>query len=109
MGLFSFWSKFQNSQIRKLTEDGDARAQNEVGACYAAGDGVSCQDYGEAVKWFYKAAMQGNADAQCNLGKCYLSGLGVKQDCSEAAKWYRKSAEQGNSCAQNALKHMAMY
>ena len=29
------------------------------------------QDYGEAMRWYQKAADQGNADAQSNLGLMY--------------------------------------
>ena len=46
---------------------------------YEKGQGVP-QDYGEAVKWFQKAADQGYANAQYNLGVIYDQGLGVPPD-----------------------------
>ena len=76
-----------------------------VRRCYYNGQGVA-QDYGEAVKWFRKAAEQGNVDAQFNLGLCYEYSKGVAKDIDEAAKWYRKAAEQGNADAIKALKRL---
>ena len=61
------------------------------------------QDYGEAVKWYRKAAEQGFKFAQNALGDCYYKGKGVTQDYAEAVKWYRKAAEQGFSWAQENL------
>ena len=82
-----------------LAEQGDAKAQFNLGVMYADGRGVK-QDDVEAVKWFRKAAEQGDADAQFNLGVMYRNGQGVKQDDFEAVKWYRKAAEQGDAKAQ---------
>ena len=76
-------------------EKGDADAQYNLGVCYYNGYGDT-KDYGEAVKWYRKAAEQGHADAQNNLGVCYYNGYGVAQDYGEAVKWYKKAAEQGH-------------
>lgn len=78
------------------------KAQNSLGFKYQKGLGVS-QDYGEAKKWYVKAANQGNAKAQNNLGYLYEKGLGVSQDYGEAKKWYLKAANQGNTYGQNNL------
>jgi TPR repeat protein len=74
-------------------------AQNQLGWCYARGDGVG-QDHVIAVEWYRRAAEQGNAAAQCNLGSCYGTGQGVEQNWVTAVQWFRKSAEQGNATAQ---------
>ena len=53
------------NEIRRLflaAEQGDADAQNNLGACYYHGQGVA-KDYAEAVKWYNKAAEQGDAEA----------------------------------------------
>ena len=84
---------------RKAAEQGNAKAQCNLGVCYGNGRGVS-KDESEAVKWYRKAAEQGNANAQFNLGVCYDNGRGVSKDESEAVKWYRKAAEQGYAAAQ---------
>ncbi len=55
------------------------------------------QDYGEAGKWYTKAAEQGNAEAQNSLGYYYeLNELNPKK----AVEWYTKAAEQGLPVAQ---------
>ena len=89
-------------EFRALAEQGDAKAQYNLGVMYGNGEGVT-QDDKEAVKWYRKSAEQGNAIAQYNLGVMYANGEGVTQDYKEAVKWYRKSAEQGHARAQFAL------
>jgi hypothetical protein len=53
-------------RYRKAAEQGDAKAQNNLGAMYGKGKGVP-QDDAEAVKWFRLAAEQGLAAAKRNL------------------------------------------
>ncbi len=48
---------------RPLAEQGNAKAQFNLGVMYDRGLGVP-QDYAEAVKWYRKAAEQGHAGAQ---------------------------------------------
>ncbi len=83
-------------------EHGDARAQYNLGVCYAEGEGIS-RDYTEAVRWWHLAAKQGNAAAQYNLGVCYYNGDGVNKDYTEAIVWYRKAADKGLSEAMYGL------
>ena len=83
-------------------EEGNAKAQYELGSAYASGVGVP-QDYKEAVNWYRRAAEQGNVDAQFELGMMYLTGTGVSPDYEEAVKWYRLAAEQGDAYAQTRL------
>lgn len=66
-------------------------------------------NYGEAVKWFHKAAEQGDATAQYYLGYCHENGYGVSQDYNEAIKWYTKAAEQDHSTAQFYLADCYRY
>ena len=81
---------------------GNAMAQHDLGARYAAGRGVG-QDYGEAVQWFSAAARQGVANAAYNLGVLYQQGLGVSSDAGQAVAWYRQAAEAGHAEAQYNL------
>src|SRR5271155_306922 len=60
------------SRYRPLAEQGDAKAQYELGGMYDAGHGVP-QDHVEAVRWFRKAADQGFADAQDALARAYFN------------------------------------
>ena len=77
-----------------LAEQGDARAQLQIGYQYEFGEGVR-QSHDEAVRWYQKAADQGNAIAQTNLGKMYEDGIGVQEDWTEAVRWYRKVPSKG--------------
>src|SRR5437660_7453980 len=90
---------------RKAADQGDARAQNNLGAMYENGQGVP-QNYAEAMKWYRLAADQGDAPAQYNLGVMYDKGQGVPQNYTEAMKWYRLAADQGNAEAQVNLGAM---
>ena len=88
-----------------LADQGNARAQNNLGLMYVNGEGAQ-QDDKEALSWFRKAADQGYVGAQKNIGLMYLKGQGVQQDYKEAAVWYRKAAEQGDADAQHRLGFM---
>ncbi|MBP5419901.1 MAG: SEL1-like repeat protein [Bacteroidales bacterium] len=83
----------------KAAEQGDARAQCNLGYCYENGRGVE-QDYQKAVEWYTKAAEQGYASAQNNLRCCYVLWLGVEKDNKKAFEWITKTAEQGYASAQ---------
>ncbi len=86
-------------EYQPLAEQGNARAQNNLGAMYYTGLGV-LQDYSEAVKWYALAVEQGNVDAQTSLARMYISGEGVPQDYSEAFRLCSLAALQGHSRAQ---------
>src|SRR5437870_12949276 len=58
---------------RVSAEQGDAKAQDNLGVSYSQGRGVPRDDT-EAVRWFRKAADQGSAEAQFNLGGMYYRG-----------------------------------
>ena len=90
------------TEWRPLAEQGDAKAQNNLGVLYDKGHGVP-QDYKTAMKWYRLAAKQGHAKAQYNLGLMYDKGHGVPQDDKTAVKWYRLAAEKGVDSAQNFL------
>src|SRR5260370_15179992 len=89
---------------RKAADQGDARAQNNLGAMYESGRGVP-QSYTEAIRWYRLAADQGDATAQNNLGSIYIYGRGVPQNYAEAMKWYRLAADQGDANAQAQSRH----
>ena len=98
-------ASWENVGNRKAAEQGDARAQYNLGQKYRKGEGVP-EDDEEAVKWYRKAAEQGLAEAWCILGVAYAQGKGVPEDDEEAVKWYRKAAEHGDVRAQCNLGAM---
>ena len=84
---------------RKAADQGDAKAQANLGMSYASGMGAE-QDYKEANEWFRKAANQGDANAQFRLGVANAKGLGAEKDFKKAMKWSQDAAVQGHAEAQ---------
>ena len=84
-------------------KQGEAYAQNNLGAMYGSGIGV-LENYTEAVKWFRKAADQGLADAQSNLGFMYRNGYGVPENFVHAYVWWSMAKTQGDTKASNNLE-----
>ncbi|SRR5258708_4245542 len=88
-------------ELRESADRGDAGAQYNLGVMYDGGEGqVVPQNYGEASKWYRKAAEQGFAKAQHNLGRKCSRGEGVPRDYDEAARRGGKAAGQGEAPAQ---------
>jgi TPR repeat protein len=79
------------------------RLNFELGRAYDAD-----KNFGEAVKYFVKAAAAHFALAEVNLGSLYFNGQGVEKDYAEAAKWDRRAADQGLAPAQAALGSMVV-
>src|SRR5712691_4348728 len=63
-------------ELRAAAEEGEAKAQFNLGVMYDNGQGVP-QDYNEAAKWYTKAAEQGFPAAEYNLAGMYEDGRGV--------------------------------
>jgi uncharacterized protein len=76
--------------FRSLAEQGDARAETNLGVMYSKGQGVA-QDYAAAAKWYRKAADQEYALGQNDLGGLYEAGHGVKKDYAEIGLSYGKA------------------
>ena len=80
--------------LRARAEQSDPDAQNELGNAYNGGRAGLKQDYGEALKWYRRAADKGYALAQYNLGLAYEHGHGVTADAQKAIKFYLLADEQ---------------
>ena len=83
---------------RSAAEQGEAKAQFNLGVMYAEGQGVP-QDFREAMEWYYLAAMQGDADAYHNLGVMYATGDETLKDNVLAEVWFTLAAAQGDKDA----------
>ena len=64
-------------------------------------------NYGEAAKWYLRAAVKGNGTAQTLLASQYLIGQGVKADPIRAFAWYEIAANQGHANAIRAREATA--
>jgi len=84
---------------KPLAEEGDARAQAQLGRLYAEGLGTA-KDAGKALTWYRKAAERGEAVAEDGLGVLYMTGDGVAEDPEQAMQWFRRAAAQGLSRAE---------
>ncbi len=78
---------------RPLADQGEARAQFNLGTLYDEGHGVP-RDAAQAVTWYRRAADRGEPHAQYNLAAMYDDGLGVKQDRVQALKWLTIAASR---------------
>ena len=85
---------------KPLAEQGDAKAQYNLGVLDGKGRGVP-RNNAKAVKWFSKAAEQGYAKAQNNLGVMYEKGWGVTKDHVQAHMWFHLAVMGGDT---NAIK-----
>lgn len=79
--------------VRKMAEQGDAKAQYALGTMYRDGRGVA-QDYAQAAQWWRKSAERGLIDAQYALGNMYAGGSGIARDNIQAYMWYSIAASQ---------------
>ena len=87
---------------RARAEAGDSGAQTTYGIYLE--DGITgYPDYGEAARWFRKAAIQGDVDGQLHLAWALESGRGVLQDYAKSRKWFLVAAESGEGHAIWAL------
>jgi TPR repeat protein len=94
-------------KTERMAEQGDAKAQFQLGAMYEYGLRGAPKDEIVAAMWYRRAAEQGDAMAQHSLGHMYQYGRGgLEQDEAKAAQWYTKAAAQGNLGAQKNLNAM---
>jgi hypothetical protein len=96
----------QRAEWQVHAEQGDSRAQRELGMMYYLGQGMDV-DYATAYDWLNKAALQGDDVAQMTVGVMYAEGQGVPQSRVQAHLWFSLSAQQGNSSAQYRLERLA--
>ncbi len=88
--------------LRNAALHGDARAAYEIGLRYAEGKGIAA-DYGEAAKWYDRAAEAGVVPAMFRLGTLNEKGLGMSKNVDAARRYYMQAAERGNAKAMHNL------
>ncbi len=93
--------------FRKAGEQGNRRAQYQLGLLYARGDGVK-KDLVKAREWLRKAAMQGHPKAQFYLGEMYVFGDGGRKDNIKATTWFWLAKTLGDRFAGDSLRVMTV-
>jgi GAF domain-containing protein len=94
------------SELQRLSRQGDADAQWQLGLRYHDGEEVA-QDDAQAMQWFLRAAEQGHAIAQATAGAYYWAGRGVPQDLSKAYFWSAIALAQGDENSKSRLEGLA--
>jgi hypothetical protein len=89
--------------FRHAAEQGDAKAQTNLGIMYLQGRGVPVKDHTEAAKWLRKAAEQDVAKAQHEMGVLYSLGTGVPKDETLAYKWFLLAEAKGYENAKTGI------
>ncbi|WP_313602873.1 tetratricopeptide repeat protein [Rhizobium sp.] len=93
-----------------LARMGVARAQNNIGACFAEGLGVP-SDRPLALKWLTLSAEAGDPVGQRNCAAFYMQGsdaTGLDADPVRAAALYRLAAEQDDAPSQDMLSWLLL-
>lgn len=93
-----------------LARAGHARAQNNIGACFAEGLGVP-SDRPLALKWLTLSANAGDPVGQRNCAAFHMQGsdaTGSDADPAKAAALYQLAAEQGDAEAQDMLSWLLL-
>ena len=63
-------------------------------------------NFGDAMRWYERAAERGSAQAEFYLGVMLENGVRGEPDAEAAAGWYLKAAEQGRVEAQSRIAEM---
>ena len=102
------WERSKESGLevlRRLTDQGNIRAQAEFGRAYYLGLGI-VRNNTLAFNWLSTAAKANDPDAQFFLAILYSEGDGVLPNDSDALHWMKRAMESGHPQAQRALPQL---
>jgi TPR repeat protein len=85
------------STTKRLAEQGNHMAQNNLGSFYYNGTHGVKQDAAEALHWYEKAAASNLPIANYNLGCMYANGIGVDHDYEKAVELFQKAADRDHA------------
>ncbi len=80
--------------LRRQAQEGDARAQVELGLYYHRNSGLP-QAGAQARQWWGQAAEQGDARAMAGLGYMLGTGTGGVRDVPKGRQWLQRAASAG--------------
>jgi len=91
--------------FQQASEQGNRRAQYQLGLLYARGDGVQ-KNLMKARELLHKAAMQGHPKAQFYLAQMYVFGDGGEKDNIKATMWFWLATTLGDRFSRDSLRVM---
>jgi len=97
--------KTEKACMLKKADEGELRAQKELGKMYFNGDKID-RDYEQSLKWSMVAAEAGDVDAKLRIAEMHEKGLGVNKDTTKAFELYKKMAKMGNVESQIKIGYM---
>lgn len=94
------WGQNANELMQKA-QNGNAKAQYQLGKMYQYGSNGLNKNASEAIKWITKAAENKHAEANQQLGLWYTYGFNnIEKNYNEAEKWWLRAAELGDCDSQ---------
>ncbi len=86
--------------LQRLGESGNVQAQLILGGLYqhprpTTKDVIPEPNFGEAMKWFLRASLQGSGQASAAIAEMYESGSGIPASPEKASAWWATAAKQG--------------
>jgi len=109
--------KEENKLLKKLMDNGNGGAFNQLAGYYDQGINGLLQDYQKANEFFLKAGELGHSAAYFSLAQNYVFGYGVEVDTKKARHYFELAAMSGHVQARQNLgceewekgnKHRAM-
>ena len=88
---------------KRAADQGNARAQFDLGLMYAKGEGVRKNEQ-LAFNYFHKAARNNHVEAKFYMGLSFLKGRGVRQQSQLARYWFKLAVKAGHP---KAMAHLA--
>jgi TPR repeat protein len=98
-------AKRQAGTMQIGADNGNVSAMLVLGDWYLSGFGVA-RNFGEAMRWYKRAAELGGAAGNTSIGVLYLGGIGVQRDDVQAAGYGRLGASQGDLAALRLLGYL---
>ena len=111
--MYAGWSSYKNlvevdypnavKWFEMAANGGSLDAMDNLGVCYANGDGVDMSDV-KAVEWYRRAAQGGLAWGEYHYACKLIEGKGVEIDADAGRDWLQKAAAQGLKKAKDRLE-----
>ena len=104
--MLEYAANTEYTMMLKDAERGDASSQLFIGEFFYC-NGF----YGQAMKWYKRAAKSNCHKSQCRLGEMYCKGMGMKTNDKNEKKgrvWLEKSICNGNTRASGILDERVM-